>query len=295
MPLAPANGIEIFYETIGDDDGVPLVLVSGLGSQLISWDPMFCEALAARGFRVIRFDNRDVGLSTKFEEAGHIDFSESRDAVSKGEKVDVPYLLADMANDLMGLLDHLGIDSAHIVGRSMGGMIVQAAVIEHPARVRTLTSIMSTTGDPDVGGSTPEALGVLLAKPATDRDEYIEKFLREWQVLCGPGLFDEAWYRTRGEAQYDRCYYPAGAARQILGIMASGSRTEALRNVHVPTLVVHGTADPLVDVSGGVRTAEAIEGAELLLLEGMGHDFPPKFYGQVIDAVSALAQTANAN
>src|SRR4051794_20023780 len=211
MPLAPANGIELFYETFGDDDGEPLVLVSGLASQLISWDPAFCESLAARGFRVIRFDNRDVGLSTKIEPEGHVDFSELYGAAAKGEPVDVPYLLRDMADDTAGLLDHLGIDSAHFVGRSMGGMIVQAIVIEHRDRVRTLTSIMSTTGDRDVGGATDEALAVLLAKPATSRDEYIEKSCAEWQVLCGPGLFDDAFYRARAEAQYDRCYYPAGA------------------------------------------------------------------------------------
>jgi pimeloyl-ACP methyl ester carboxylesterase len=256
---------------------------------------VFCEALTDRGFRVIRFDNRDVGLTTKIESGGHIDFSESYEAVAKGESVDVPYTLHDMANDVAGLLDHLGIDSVHLVGRSMGGMIVQTVAIDHPERVRTLTSIMSNTGDTDVGGATPEALAVLLAKPAKTRDEYIAKYLAEWQVLCGPGLFDEEWYRERAEAVYDRAYYPAGAGRQILGIMASGSRTEALRNVHVPTVVIHGTADPLVDVSGGVRTAEAIEGSELILLEGMGHDFPPNFYGQVIDAISTLAQKANAN
>ena len=290
--IAPANGIEIAYETHGDPGDEPLLLVMGLGAQLIAWPIELVDALVDRGFFVIRYDNRDVGLSTKFSDDG-LDVMTSLMQAVQGEPVTAPYLLSDMAADGMALLDHLGIASAHIVGASMGGMISQAMAIEHPTRVRTLTSIMSTTGDSDVGTPIPEALAVLLGPPGRNREEAIEVSVRGSKAIASPALFDEAVARERAEAAYDRCYNPAGTVRQLLAIVASGSRAAGLASLDVPTVVIHGDADPLVTPSGGVRTAELIPGAELIMIEGMGHDLPPAVIGQVVEAVTALASRAH--
>jgi pimeloyl-ACP methyl ester carboxylesterase len=291
MPTAPANGIELYYETFGDAGDEPLVLVNGLGSQCISYDPDFCNAFVDRGFFVIRFDNRDVGLSTKID-TPHLDFASLLAKAMSGEKVEAPYVLSDMAADAVGLLDHLGIASAHIVGMSMGGMIVQTIAIEHPKRVRSMTSIMSTTGDRDAATPTPEAAAALLAPPATSRDEYIANYLEQWKVLAGPVYFDEERFRPRGEAAYDRCYFPAGTGRQLLGIMASGSRSDRLRAIDIPTLVIHGKIDPLVPLPGGERTAEVIPGATLLVFDEMGHDLPPALWPQYVEAITDHARSA---
>ena len=285
MPTAPANGIELYYETFGDRDDEPLLLVNGLGSQCISYEPDFCNAFVDRGFFVIRFDNRDVGFSTKID-TPHLDFGPLLAKAFAGERVEAPYLLSDMAADAVGVLDHLGIDSAHIVGMSMGGMIVQTIAVEHPERVRTMTSIMSTTGDRDVGTSSPEASSLLLAPPARSRDEYIANYLDQWKILSGPVYYDEERFRTRAGAAYDRCYFPPGTGRQLLGIIASGSRSEELRKIDIPTLVIHGKIDPLVTISGGERTAEVIPGAELLVFDDMGHDLPPALWPQYVEAIT---------
>jgi pimeloyl-ACP methyl ester carboxylesterase len=285
MPTAPANGIEIYYETFGDRDGEPLLLVNGLGSQCISYEPDFCNAFVDRGFFVIRFDNRDVGFSTKID-TPQLDFQPLLAKAFAGERVEAPYLLSDMAADAVGLLDHLGIDSAHIVGMSMGGMIVQTIAVEHPERVRTMTSIMSTTGDRDVGTSTSEAAAVLVAPPAKSRDEYIANYLEQWKILSGPVYYDEARFTRRAGAAYDRCYFPVGTGRQLLGIIASGSRTEELRGLDIPTLVIHGRIDPLVTLSGGERTAEVIPDAELVVFDDMGHDLPPALWPQYVEAIT---------
>ncbi len=208
MPTAPANGLEIYYETFGDRDGEPLLLVNGLGSQCISYEPDFCNAFVDRGFFVIRFDNRDVGFSTKID-TPHIDFAPLLAKAFAGERVDAPYVLSDMAADAVGLLDHLGIDAAHIVGMSMGGMVVQTIAVEHPERVRTMTSIMSTTGDRDVGTSTPEAAAVLVAPPATSRDEYLANYLEQWKILSGPVYYDEARFRRRARCSLRPLLLPA--------------------------------------------------------------------------------------
>jgi pimeloyl-ACP methyl ester carboxylesterase len=285
MPTAPANGIEIYYETFGDRDGEPLLLVNGLGSQCISYEPDFCNAFVDRGFFVIRFDNRDVGLSTKID-TPHLDFQRLLAKAFAGERVEAPYLLSDMAADAVGLLDHLGIDSAHIVGMSMGGMVVQTIAVEYPERVRTMTSIMSTTGDRDVGTSESEAAAVLVAPPAKSQDEYMANYLEQWKILAGPVYYDEARFRRRGAAAYERCYFPPGTGRQLLGIIASGSRSKELRSIDIPTLVIHGKIDPLVTLSGGERTAEVIPGAELLVFEDMGHDLPPALWPQYVEAIT---------
>jgi pimeloyl-ACP methyl ester carboxylesterase len=287
MPTAPANGIDIWYETLGDPDDVPLLLVMGLGCQAIQWDDELCHMFVDRGFHVIRYDNRDVGLSTKID-SPQLDFASEFMKAFGGdrENVNAPYLLADMANDAIGLLDHLGLDAVHAVGVSMGGMIVQQLAVDHPARVLSITSIMSTTGDPDVGMPNPEAAATLVRPPAADRDAYIDGYTQTWKVLCGPVYFDEERIRARAAANYDRSYFPVGTGRQLLGIMASGSRSDRLRQSATPALVIHGDIDPLVDVSGGRRTAEVIPGAEYIEIEDMGHDLPPQLWPVYVEAIT---------
>src|SRR5829696_7174421 len=281
MPKAQANGIELEYDTTGDPGAPPLLLVMGLGAQMIAWDDEFCERLADHGFWVIRFDNRDVGLSTKVEADG-FNVPAAIGAALSGGPVDAPYLLRDMADDAFGLLDHLGIERAHVVGASMGGMIAQTMAIARPERVATLTSIMSTTGNRDVGNATPEALAVLMARPPSNREEYVTNAIATSRLLHGPVLpFDEARAAARAGASYDRCFHPAGVGRQLVAILASGDRTSSLSEVRVPTLVIHGDADPLVHHSGGTATAEAVPGAQLLMVEGMGHDLPVETWGEI--------------
>ncbi|HEY69069.1 MAG TPA: alpha/beta fold hydrolase [Anaerolineae bacterium] len=287
---AKANGIEIVYDTFGEPIAPALLLIMGLGAQMVSWDEDFCRELAGRDYYVIRFDNRDVGLSTKFDEAGIPNTLALLQAQMQGEPVQAPYTLRDMADDAAGLLDALGIEAAHVVGASMGGMIAQAMAIHHPDRVRTLTSIMSSTGNPDLPPPTAEALEILLKPAPTDRDGYLESAVQSWQVLGGPGFpVDEDRIRTRAGRAFDRGLHPEGTARQMAAVLASGSRKEALRSVTVPTLVIHGDADPLVPVEGGIDTADAVPGAELLIVEGMGHDLPPALWPRMIDAIARHA------
>lgn len=287
MPRAAHDGIEIEYETFGDPGDPPLLLVMGLGAQMVSWDAAFCHGLVDRGFFVIRFDNRDVGLSTKI--TSDVNIIERVMAAFGGEQIEAPYLLSDMAADAIAVLDDLGIATAHVVGASMGGMIAQTIAIEHPERVRSLTSIMSTTGDPDVGQPHPEVLPVLLQAAPAERDAFIAHSVEASRVIGSPDHFEEDRARERAERGYDRCYYPAGIGHQLIAILASGSRSAALRKLDVNTLVIHGDADPLVTPSGGERTAEVIPGAELLIIEGMGHDLPSTFWASIIEAITALA------
>jgi pimeloyl-ACP methyl ester carboxylesterase len=289
--LVPANGIEICYDTFGDRAGAPLLLVMGLASQMIAWDEAFCEQLAARGYFVIRFDNRDIGLSTKFPQHGTPDLMALLGQALMGKPVAAPYTLRDMAADAVGLLDALGIERAHVVGASMGGAIGQEMAIHFAARVLTLTSIMSSTGSPSLPQATPEAMAVLLAPPPKDRDSYFESYKRTWAVLRGPGFpLDEAKDLERAARAWDRGLNPPGVARQLAAILASGDRTAALASVRVPTLVIHGNADPLVRHQGGVATAKAIPGARLLTIDGMGHALPISMWPQLIDAIAAHAR-----
>jgi pimeloyl-ACP methyl ester carboxylesterase len=285
-----ANGIELVYDTFGESSGAPLLLINGLGGQMISWDEEFCAPLADRGYWVIRFDNRDVGLSTKFDEAGVPDVFTLMQAQAHGEAAQAPYKLRDMADDAVGLLDALGVESAHVVGISMGGMIAQEVAIHHPSRVRTLTSIMSSTGNPALPPPKPEAMSVLLTPSPTDLDGYLENSLQTWRVLSGPGFpMDPDRVKERARLAFARGLSVAGTARQLAAVVTSGSRKEALQSVTVPTLVIHGEADPLVPVECGIDTADSVPGAELLIIEGMGHDLALAVAPRVIEAIARHA------
>lgn len=291
MPTIEVNDIEICYESFGPDDAPALLLVMGLGAQMTLWSPGFVSELLDRGFRVIRFDNRDVGLSSKT--AGDPPDVMALYAKSiAGEPVDAPYTLSTMADDAVGLLDALGVEAAHIVGASMGGMIVQMMAIEHADRVLSMTSIMSTTGATDVGQPDPAAIGALLAPPATNREDAIASNVTTSRIIAG-SLFDEDEARARAREGYDRCFHPAGPAFQIAAIAATGDRTERLRDLQVPTLVVHGREDPLVTLSGGEATAAAVPEADLLVFGKMGHDVPREYWSRIADAISGLALTAD--
>jgi pimeloyl-ACP methyl ester carboxylesterase len=289
--IAHANGLAIAYETFGDPSDQPLLLVMGLGMQMIHWDPAFCELLASRGFHVIRFDNRDTGHSTKIEGGPRPNVI----AAMAGNTRSAPYRLNDMAADAAGLLDHLEIEAAHVVGVSMGGMIAQQLAARHPDRVLSLCSIMSTTGARIAGLPRLGVLGVLFRKAPRDRDAYVEHFLRIFKRIGSPGFpMDEERVRTLASAGYDRCFYPAGVERQLVAIMASGNRTADLRRVTAPTLVIHGGDDPLVPLRGGRATARAIHGAQLLVIDGMGHDLPREAWPQIADAIERNAGRAEA-
>jgi pimeloyl-ACP methyl ester carboxylesterase len=285
MPTTEANGITIYYETAGDPSGPPLLLVMGLGGQLTAWDEGFVEALVGEGFFVVRFDNRDVGLSSWLDEAGVPDVMAAFEGRARA-----PYLLSDMAADAAALLDALGVGRAHVFGISMGGMIAQQLAIDHPGKVSTLVSVMSTTGDPAVGQPHPEALQVLLRPVPPSREAAVEQAVEGWRVIGSPGFaFDEQYVRERAAADYDRAFHPAGVARQAVAIVASPDRTPGLRRLSLPALVIHGEADRLVDPSGGKATAAAIPGARLHLVPGMGHDLPRQLHEDFAARVAALA------
>src|SRR5918992_3872912 len=287
---AQGNGIEIVYETFGDPSPPPLLLVMGLGMQLIHWDDELCELLASRGFRVIRFDNRDAGLSTQIDAR-----VPNMARAMAGLKVEAPYLLDDMAADTAGLLDHLGIEAAHLVGASMGGMIAQSVAIGYPERVLSLTSIMSTTGERLVGRPKLRVWGVLARRAPRDKDAYVEYFVRIFKLIGSKGFpSDEGRIRELAAASYERAHRPAGTARQLAAIMASPDRTEKLRRVQVPTTVFHGRADPLVPFRAGRATAEAIPGARLVAIPGMGHDLPREVWPRLVDEIAETAARAGA-
>ncbi len=290
MTKAKVNNIEIEYDTFGEPTSKPLLLVMGLGAQMIFWLEEFCEQLVNHGFYVIRFDNRDVGLSTKIEDAGVPNVIAAITAVQKGEQVESPYSLEDMADDAIGVLDALNIDKAHICGASMGGMIVQLIAIRHPNRVLSLTSIMSTTGNPELPQAKPEILQLLFKPAPTEREAYIEESIKRRRILYGSGFpYDENFARKLAGQAFDRCFYPQGMMRQLMAIIANGNRKSALASMKAPTLVIHGGDDPLVPVEGGKDTAEAIPGSELIIIDGMGHSLPPETWSQITDAIAANA------
>ncbi|NUR27240.1 MAG: alpha/beta hydrolase [Catenulispora sp.] len=287
MPKASTNGVELEYETFGDPAGEPLLLVMGLGTQMTAWPEPFCQAIAAAGFHVIRFDNRDSGLSTIMD-VPVPDFG----TLIAGDFSGVPYVMSDLAADAAGLLDVLGIGSAHVVGASMGGMIGQQLAVDHPARVRSLCSIMSTTGARDVGQPAPEVLMLVFTPAATTRDQAIDNAQKLFETVGSPAYPTptKALRALIGEA-YDRSYTPAGTARQLACIIASPDRTAALASVTVPAAVIHGEADKLVDVSGGYATAAAL-GVTPLILPGAGHDLPEALWETYVAAIVENARRA---
>jgi pimeloyl-ACP methyl ester carboxylesterase len=287
---AKANGIELCYETFGNASAEPLLLIMGLGAQMTLWDDDFCTGLAAHGFYVIRFDNRDAGLSTRVDAAGTPDLAAALLAVAQGKPVDAPYQLGDMAQDAVGLMDALAITSAHVVGASMGGAIAQMLAIHHPTRLRTLTSIMATTGAPGLPPPTPQALEVLFNPVPIDLPAYIENYAHTWKVLragCFP--LDEARDIVRARQNFERGLNPAGVARQMMAILSSGSRKRALATVRVRTLVIHGDVDPLVPLACGIDTADSVPGSKLLVVRGMGHALPIPMWPTIIDAIATHA------
>jgi len=289
MPTASVKAIDLYYETYGDDSDPPLLLVCGLGMQMVSWSAEWCDSLVAKGYLVIAFDNRDAGLSTHLVASGVPDLV----ALLEGRDANIAYYLKDMADDAARLLDAIGIASAHVVGISMGGMIAQQLAISHPEKVRSLCSIMSTTGNPAVGQPSHEAATALLNLNADSRAEAIENGIKAFKIIGSPAFPpDEDRLRRLAAEAYDRCNEPTGIARQMGAILASPDRSAGLAQVAVPTLVMHGTADPLVDPSGGEATAGSVPGAKLVMIEGMGHDLPEQVWDRMLAAIDDNARAA---
>ena len=290
MPIARSNGVELFYEDEGPRDGPAILLIMGLGTQMIAWPDTFRDGLVARGFRVVSYDNRDIGRSTALAGASMPGVLWTALAAKLRLPLRLAYSLTDMARDAIGLLDALEIRAAHVVGASMGGAIAQELAIHHAPRLRTLTSIMATTGAPNLPPPTPEALALLLTRAPSEIEPYLAHYAKLWSVLRGPGFEEDAARDAeRGRLAHSRGLSPDGVARQLAAIIASGDRTAGLRSVRVPTLVIHGDADPLVRVEGGVATAAAVPEAQLLRIPGMGHALTLKHWPQIIDAIASHA------
>jgi pimeloyl-ACP methyl ester carboxylesterase len=295
VPRTAANGIEIDYGVRGPERGPALVLLRGLSTQRTAWPERLLDDLAGRGFRVLTPDNRDAGLSSDFEHAGVADVADAMARVARGEPVPAPYLLDDMAQDVVGLLDALGIASAHVAGISMGGMIAQVLAAQHPGRVRSLCSIMSSSGRPGLPGPTPEAAVALLSEPPSRAREDVVRHNVATQKVLSPGFPQtEAELYRQMAAAYDRSYRPEGGGRQLLAVLASGSRAALLGRIRAPTLVIHGADDPLVPLECGRDTAKHVAGAELLVVPGMGHDLVPGNAPLLAEAIAAHALRADA-
>ena len=299
MPQVNVNGLDIEYESFGREGDPAILLIMGLASQLTLWPEALCSGLAARQFRVIRFDNRDIGKSTHLSDKGAPDLAALMARLLSGQPVEPPYTLNAMAADAMGLLDAIGVDRAHIVGASMGGMIAQLVAVHYPARTKSLVSIMSTTGRRDLPPAKPEAMAAIMTPPASlGREDRIEGAVRIWRAIGSPGYpASDAELRALAEREVDRGpYEPAGTARQMAAVIAAPPRNEILKNVRAPTLVIHGADDPLVPVAGGEDTAASIPGAELIINPGMGHDFTqaltPIYLKQIGDFVSKVEARA---
>jgi len=279
------RNIELEYDHFGNPTDPALLLIMGFTAQMVVWDEEFCKQLADRGHFVIRFDNRDCGLSTKLHGVPSNLDAVIMAAMMETEMPPVPYTLSDMAADAMQLLDHLNIERAHIMGASMGGMIAQTVAIEHPHRVKTLISIMSQPGELTVGQPTQEAMELIVTPAPSDRDEYIA-FAPKWQLWQSKKYRSDEVSRRNAIRDFDRSNYPEGGPRQMAAIYASGSRAEGLQKLEVPTLVIHGTDDQLITPSGGERTAELIPNSTLLMVDDMGHDMPQPLWPFYLDAIS---------
>lgn len=292
---APSNGMKLCYDTFGDKAQPTVLLIMGLGAQMILWDDGFCERIASRGFHVVRFDNRDIGRSSRVDVPVKLDFAELIQKQMTGKPIESPYKLRDMAADAVGLLDHLGIKKAHVVGASMGGMISQEMAINFPERLLSLTSVMSHSGNPTLPPPTPEAMAVLLAPPPATLDDYIAAFQKTWRVLrAGEFPADDGKDVKIAKLAFSRGLNPMGVARQMLAIFASGDRRPRLANVKTPTLVIHGDVDPLVRVEGGMDTAKTIPDAKLVIVKRMGHALPEELWPEIVDAIVDHAKANNA-
>lgn len=298
MPQAQANGLTIEYDITGPDDAEPVLLIMGLGAQMTRWPQGFLDELASRGLRVIRFDNRDVGLTTRIDSAGPADMPAIITALMEGRAPPVAYTLSDMAADAVGLLDALDIGRAHIVGASLGGMVAQLVAADHADRVLSLTSIMSTTGNRALPPPTPEAIAVLNDRgpdPLVDLEGYLDHAVKGALVVGSPGFpASPEEIRQRSLADFRRNYYPVGFGRQYAAAMACPDRRPKLATITAPTVVIHGAADPLVPLAGGKDTAENIPGAELVVIEGMGHDVPAPLYAAIADGVLRAVERSKA-
>jgi pimeloyl-ACP methyl ester carboxylesterase len=291
MPQITANGINLEYDTFGNESSRPLLLVMGLGAQMIHWDEDFCDMLAETGHFVIRYDNRDIGLSEKMGQFSIPDMAQMMADFLEGKTPEVPYTLDDMAADGMSLLDALNIERAHICGASMGGMIAQAMAINHGDRIKSMTSIMSSTGNPDLPPASPEAQAALATTTEENEAAVVQRAIEMNGVIGSPGFeFDIERATRKAIAAFDRSFYPAGIARQMAAIAAHGDRREKLNQISVPTLIIHGTDDYLVPVEGGIDTHENIRNSELMLIEGMGHDLPVGAWKRIVEGVSNLTR-----
>lgn len=289
MPKINANSLSIEFETFGEPNAKPLLLVMGLGAQMIAWDENFCQLLADAGHFVIRYDNRDVGLTTYFHDHGVPDFKELAVEFLTNGTVKTPYTLDDMAMDGISLLDELGIEQAHICGASLGGMIVQAMAINHADRILSMTSIMSTTGNPSLPPSHPEAIAALTSKRVDDPKHAMNRAVEVSRVIGSTGFErDEERIRNKALESYNRAYNPDGVARQMAAIMAHGDRRPGLNQLKLPCLVIHGNVDPLVPISGAHDTHQNVPGAEIMIIEGMGHDMPIGAWSQIVKGIALL-------
>jgi pimeloyl-ACP methyl ester carboxylesterase len=285
LPKANINQIKLEYETIGEPSSEPLLLIAGLGSQLLAWSDDFCKKLAENGFFIIRFDNRDVGLSTKFDDAGIPDMREISSAYARGEKPTLPYTLEDMADDAVGLLDALNVEKAHICGASMGGIIAQIIAYRHPSRVQSLIVMVSTTGNPCLPPAKPEIMAQFFAPVPSEREAYIEEMIKRDSLICGNFEYDKVQGREYRTKEYDRCYYPEGIARQMAAMAVPGNIQPKISSIKAPTLVIHGKEDPFNSIDAAKEIASTIPDAELLLIDGMAHTFPKEILPQIIEAI----------
>ncbi|MCQ1854763.1 alpha/beta fold hydrolase [Neorhizobium galegae] len=294
MNSVNASGVQLAYDIFGRQEDEPVLLIAGLGTQMIRWTSPFCDELASKGYRVIRFDNRDAGWSTHFSDLAPPEFGALVAALMAGRRPDVPYSLHDMAADAIGLLDALSIDRVHVVGRSMGGMIAQIIASEHPDRVLSLTSIMSSTGNPALPQAAPDVMAMMMRPapdPVSDQEGFLAHSLAFARRIAGMKFaLDEDAHRALVLEEVRRAYDPHGTARQIAAMAVAGDRRLRLATIDVPTLVVHGADDPLILPACGMDTAASIPGAELMLVEGMGHDLPPALYETIVEAVARTAR-----
>jgi len=287
MANVKVNGIQIEYDTFGEVGSRPLLMIKGIGQQMITWSDDFCSLLAQAGHYVIRFDHRDVGLSSKLENEKTPELAEIVGAVARGEKINPPYTLDDMAADAIGLLDALNIAKAHVCGMSMGGAIAQILAISYPSRLLSLTLMMTSTGNPDVPPAKPEAMAALLAPPPDQRQAYIEHHVKTFRVIGSTKFtFNEEYHRQLAGRLFDRSFYPVGMTRHFLALLSQENRNPALAKVKLPTLIIHGADDPLVPVEAGKDAAKVIPGSEILIIEGMGHDLPREVWPAVGEAMT---------